>query len=1033
MMPRVAEHALIWSPERDAYTLSARGSANHDPIHEEDALWFAWLAARSSFSFQGKHGHMTLRKESRPRGEGYWYAYRNQGRKTAKLYVGRNADLTIARLETTARTLNAITAEKHAVPGIQVTTDEAREQPPLLAPKLQLPRLHSSHVVRERLLVHLDAGLERKLTLLSAPAGFGKTTLVSQWLAGGKVSSSTSHHLLPIAWVSLDGGDDDPVRFWRYVITACQSFQADLGKSALALLLAESSAWHPTFGQPDLEGVLTTFLNEASQIPARGVLVLEDYHFITSPRIHEKLAYLIEHLPTTLHIIVITRGDPPLPLARLRAHDDLVELHAADLRFSLEETRAFFQQATRFSLSGETIKRLEARTEGWVTGLRLLALALQGHVTEQEIEDFLTTFAGSHRHLLEFFVTEVLSAQPETLQFFLLQTSILGRLTGSLCDAVTGRDDSELLLEALERANLFLQPLDGAGQWHRYHTLFAEAMQHEARRRLGEDALRSCYGKASCWYEQHGMLAEAVEAALLARDFALAAIFIERLVEERQLMEGHELHTLRRWLEQVPEAVMERHPILCFYHAVVQAFSPDLLTDRLAPEIFERVEASLQMAERAWRAEDNLARLGEVLAFRSLMSIWQGVYARAATFARQALAWLPEEEVLWRGTSLSIVAGGELAMGQLNTARKMMLDALELCVASSNRFAVRASSITLGEIYCGQGELRRAAEVFRQVLSEAEDDNDIADRERALVGLSEITYEWNELEATQQQAQEALDLGKRLADEACQVRSSLMLARVLYARGETQQARNILLTMLAQTPAKLPALDREVLACQAQFSLAEGDISAAQRWSAARPPYDEAIPRTQREREELLVARLLIAQGRTEEAMHALERCLIEAREAGRTRSALAIQLLMALAYARGKQAQKARSLLREVLTLAHSEGYQRLFLDEGEPMANLLRATLPEIGEKRLINYIYALLRAFAYPATPTSLIEPLSPQEERVLRLLAAGQSRQEIAQELVVSINTVKTHLQRIYQKLNVSSRREAREVARSLHLL
>lgn len=815
-MPRFAEYALTWSPERDAYALSTRGTTMYDPLQEEDAVWLAWLASHSSFSFAGKHGHMTLRKEPRQRGESYWYAYRSQGQKTTKLY---------------------------------------------------------------------------------------------------------------------------------------------------------------------------------------------------------------------------TRNDPPLPLARLRAHDDLIELHDADLRFSLEETRTFFQQITHISLALENLKHLQARTEGWITGLRLLAL--QGHAMEQETGSLLTTFAGSHRHLLEFFVTEVLSTQPETVQLFLLQTSILDRLTGSLCDAVTGRNDSPLLLEALERANLFLQPLDGAGLWYRYHTLFAEAMQHEARRRLGEDALHASYSKASCWYEQHTMLAEAIEAALSARDFTRAAMLIERLIDEKQVMEGHELHTLQRWLKQVPEAVMKRHPMLCLYYAAVQAFSPDRLTERLTPVIFERVEASLSMAERVWHAGGNLAKLGEVFAFRSLMSIWQGDWARATAFARQALAWLPEEEVLWRGTSLGMVAAEEMGMGQLNAARQTMQRTLELCEASGNRFAARASIITMGDIYRGQGELRRAAELYRKVLTEAEDDNDIADSERVLAGLSHISYEWNELEQAQQQAQEALDLGERLADEAQMEHSSLLLARVLHARGETQRASHILLTLLAQKPTlsatRLSLLHQKIQTCQAHFALMEGDIAAVQRWNGTRLLHDETLPRTQQEQEDLLAARLLIAQGQAEEAIHTLEGYLTEAHKAGRLRSALEIQLLIALAYANRKQAQKATSLLREVLTLTHSESYQRLFLDEGEPMADLLRATLPEVREKPLITYIHALLRAFARTSAPTARDETLSPQEARVLRLLAAGQSRQEIARELVVSINTVKTHLQRIYQKLNITNRQEARAAARSLHLL
>src|SRR5437660_5758321 len=378
----------------------------------------------------------------------------------------------------------------------------------LLSTKLALPRPRPSLVLREPLLERLDEGLEHKLSLLSAPAGFGKTTLVSEWIATrGERQDSP-----PVAWVSLDVGDNDPVRFWRYVIAACRSFHANVGESALALL--------QTSRRPPLESMLTTFINELAQLVCRGYLVLEDYHVITSPRIHETMTYFVDHLPATLHLLILTRSDPPLPLARLRAHDDLYELHTADLRFSLAETEAFLRQAFPFPLSTEAITHLEARTEGWVAGLRLLALALQGRKDPRELERMLVTFTGSHRHILEYLVADVLSSQPEALQDFLLQTVFLNRLTASLCDAITGRIDSERMLEQLEHANLFLIPLDEIGQWYRYHTLFAEAMQHEARRRLGEDYLHSLYDKASRWFEEQGLLAEAVEVALSARDFA---------------------------------------------------------------------------------------------------------------------------------------------------------------------------------------------------------------------------------------------------------------------------------------------------------------------------------------------------------------------------------------------------------------------------------------------------------------------------------------------------------------------------------
>src|SRR5205085_7030833 len=381
-------------------------------------------------------------------------------------------------------------------------------------------------------------------------------------------------------------------------------------ESALAQLL--------TSRRLPFETVLTTFINALAQVPQRGVLVLEGYHFIVSPQIHETMAYFVDHLPATLRLLILTRSDPPLPLARLRAHNDLCELHAADLRFSLAETESFLRQALPFQLSTEAITRLEARTEGWVAGLRLLALALQGRKEPRDLERILGTFTGSHRHILEYLVADVLSSQPEDLQEFLLQTTFLNRLTGSLCDAITGRNDSERLLEQLEHANLFLIPFDEIGQWYRYHTLFAEAMQHEARRRLGEDYLHSLYDKASRWFEEQGLLAEAVEVALSARDFARAADLIERIVGPQSNI--NELHTLLRWVEQLPEELLQFHPALCMSYASALLFT----LDRSDPATRALIEVPLELAESCWRAAGNMPKLGEALAFRSQVAWWQG-------------------------------------------------------------------------------------------------------------------------------------------------------------------------------------------------------------------------------------------------------------------------------------------------------------------------------------------------------------------------------------------------------------------------
>ncbi len=921
---------------------------------------------------------------------------------------------------------DSIREQQHAQP------DDTYE---LLSTKLALPRPHQSLVSREPLLARLDEGLEHKLTLLSAPAGFGKTTLVSEWIAARGAQQNPAS----VAWVALDVGDNDAVRFWRYVITACRVFDAAIGESALGLLRA--SRRFP------METALTTFINDLAQLESRGILVLEDYHVITSPQIHETVAYLVDHLPAMLHLLVLTRRDPSLPLARLRAHDDLYELHAADLRFSLEETRTFLQQALAFPLSTEAVARLEERTEGWVTGLRLLALALQGRKDPRDLERMLVTFTGSHRHILEYLVADVLSSQPEALQEFLLHTAFLNRLTSSLCDAVTGRNDSELMLEQLERANLFLMPLDDAGQWYRYHALFAEAMQHEARRRLGEDYLRPLYDRASRWYEQHGLMAEAVEVALSARDFARAAVLIESIAGHQST--NNELQTLLRWIAQLPEEVLQTHPTLCLAYAAALLFS----LDRSDPAMMTLVQKPLEMAERYWQAEGNISKLSEALAFRSQVAWWQGDLSQAFAVARQALELLPDQETMWGASAVLAVAMEEGHAGKPFAARQVALKARALFEATGNPYGVRAATFTLAEMCSQQGELHQAALLYRQMLLESEEDP--TDMASALIGIAAFSYEWNNLQEAEQQLSQALDLCKRHADEigkyyaeqAILVPGSLVLARVLYARGETAKAQQLLqeLVMLTQEH-RWPYLHREVLASQARLALATSDLAAAQRWSITIMQLGEDFRLVQQEKEALIIARLLIAQGEAEAALRLLDHWQEDAHAQGRSRSELEILVLKALAYCSTNEHQsQARQTLMQALTLARPEAYQRLFLDEGQVMAAALQAILSETREEPLVAYARTLLYAFARQhseqsvspssssSAPALLFEPLSAQERRVLRLLAAGRSNPEIAQELVVSINTVKTQTQSIYRKLNVNSRKEAREVARQLKLL
>ncbi|QBD77948.1 hypothetical protein EPA93_18880 [Ktedonosporobacter rubrisoli] len=1056
-MPKAAQFALIWSAERNIYEWYKQGSNGYyQLLSTESGPAAVQLLTETSFSFQGRHGHLTLRQESRSRRSGYWYAYRNHGQKTHKKYVGRKEDLTLAHLEKTAQALSAtlkgsetkqhISRENAGlIPQASELLSknkawQAEQQPDtaltlaqqttlLFAPKLHPPRLHTNLIARAHLLSRLDASLERKLTLVCAPAGAGKTTLVSQWLA--------ERGQQPHAWISLDTGDNDPVLFWSYVMTACQHFgQTEREQTALTLL---RTAPQPSFEQPTLELVLKLFLNELSARSQAGILILDDYHVITAPQLHESLAFLLDHLPESLHLIILTRTEPALPLARLRARGEVCELQATDLRFSQGESQAFLQQTLSFQLPLATIEQLNTHIEGWATGLRLVTLALQNKEDQQEIEHFLANFSGNYRHILEYFVAEVLATQAEPLQSFLLQTSTLTRLTASLCDAVTERNDSEQLLKVFARTNLFLQALDDVGEWYRYHPLFAEAMQNEARHRLGQQALKQCYLRASAWYEQHNQLPEAIEALLIAQQFAQAASLIQKLLGDQAFFcEMAEYHTLYRWLHTLPVAILEQHPQLCLSFATVALFS---LQQQSTARI-EQIETALQLAEGTFRANNNLSGLGEILAFRSIMAIkLQGNLILTARLAREALAYLPEKAQQWRSTCLRFIGVGEFIAGHVYTAHRYLQEAQAIFEASGNEQAVRAGLFAQGEVCCLQGELHQAAALYRTVYEAAEKVQFF--RGKALLGLARLSYEWNALEQAEQETREAIVLGEQYADEPLLFQASLLLMNIEWARGEHNQAQKRLYTLLARSQLKnSPQHRRTILFWQARLALACGDLAATERWATIGAADREHMPGLQQEQEALLLARLKIAQGNSNQALQSLTRWQHKAHQQGRMRSELEILILKALAHFAREHTDSARQQLKEALLYASSQGYIRLFLDEGAPMITMLGLFLPILRKELPTSYLQALLQALAGPQARQDLsltsnsfaipqIEPLSAQEQRVLRLLLAGYSNPEIAQTLIVSVNTVKTQVQSIYRKLNISSRKEAREIAGLQH--
>jgi LuxR family maltose regulon positive regulatory protein len=887
----------------------------------------------------------------------------------------------------------------------------------LLHTKLALPRPPAKLVARPALVARLEDGATRRLTLLVAPAGFGKTTLVTQWVAAQSRA---------VAWITLDAGDNDPVRFWRYLFNACRTFDPAPGRLALATLR--------TAQQPPLESLLTPFINELAGLPGDYALVLDDFHTITAREVNQTLGFLLDYCPANLHLMLLTRSEPALPLARLRAQDELVELNAADLRFSLPETAAFLEQTIPTALPPDMAAHLEQRTEGWVAGLRLVALALQNKPDPQAAEQFLRTFTGRHRHVLEYLVSEVLDSQTEPVQRFLLHTSFLSRLTGALCDSVTGRSDSALILEQLEQRNLFLISLGSSEghSWYRYYTLFAEAMRHYASQRLSDSDIQTLHEKASRWYEWHGLLNDAVEEAIAAQDSARAASLIAQIFDRRSF---NELYTMRRWLELLPDAILQQHPLLCYVNANALLFTGD----RYAPSTGALVEKWLQRAEEVWRREANDPRLGQILTMRSMLALWQqGDMARAVASAHQSLEYLAEDDVLNRGTSLLVIGIAELLAGKANSAQRLIMESSALFEAARSIQGSLASMGLLADVCFQQGELDQAAYYYQQVVEQAVGSEDMLDdQSSAAFGLSRIAYERNDLDSAEQQAARAFELGQYRHEERQQVHAALVLARVQHARGRTLQAQQRLQALT--TTIHLPVLLREVKTALAHLARASGDLEGVQSWlEGIAAQADDALP-SQQEEEVLLAARIYLDRGDPQKALDVLEGWRKDAHAEGRLRSEIGILCLMALAAFAQQDAGRAEQWLTRALTLGQPRGFQRTFLDEGQAMAALLKAIGPNLNKRVLTAYAATLLRAFSSGRNPgrngeaAALPEPLSQQEQRVLRLIAAGLSNPEIAHELIVSTNTIKTHVKNIYRKLNVNTREEVQDAARELNLL
>lgn len=1044
--------------------------------------WFQWLESATAFTFTCATGKFTARKEAKQRGGQYWKAYHTASGTLHRAYLGKTDDLTMDRLINTAATLAAASVPKEpSTPDLTDPASASASEPTsrinLLAAKLNVPTARAHLVARTRLFERLETGLQGKLTLIAAPAGSGKTTLLSAW------RTTDAGSRLPFAWVSLDSGDNDPLVFWSYVLTAIDSVAPGAGSSALTLLQA--------LQPPPIERILANMLNALVALHANDqgrnvALVLEDYHVITTPAIHSALAWLLDYLPATLHLVIVTRADPALPLARLRARGDLTEIHAGDLRFTPHEAAAFLNQVMGLALTPEDLAALELRTEGWIAGLQLAALALRDN---RDRAGFIRTFSGNNRYIVDYLAAEVFERQPAQVQNFLLRTAILDRMCGPLCDVVLGlpgprqgRVDeegttltvpeppspgvaaSQGMLEELERNNMFVVPLDEERNWYRYHHLLGDVLRQRLARSVSAEDMASLHERASLWYETQGLVAGAIQHALMISDGLLAATLLER--HALGVIVGGQVQTALDWLSRLPESLLLTRPRLCIYHALALLFANQ----------FPAAEARVQDAERCIRPDTTPPEAQEIqgyaAAIRANMALYTGDLASGVAYGEQVLSLLPETEVIARTTARSHVARAFRVTGDVTLAsERRVVAALEPIRATGSLLGTLAVLVSLARLQEMQGRLRSAAATYRQMdeLFTAPDDLRGLHGSTAYdVGLGDLHREWNELDAAGAYLARAMELlpGRVTVDAGDLLRGYTALARLQHARGEYGSAQETLAAFqdLARRRSLLPHLVTGAEAVQAQLMLAAGNLFAAVTWADESGLHSDDELSYFREAEYLVLARVWIAQTGSDASsdllthtLNMLDRLMADAAAKDREASVLEILIVRALALRAQGNIPDAMTTLVRALNMAAPEGYIRRFVDEGSVMKSLLQAvdTRAVTGG---VSYVPRLLEAFtpdggmrgmgdvgvlahgefvptqvASHSSRNTLPEPLSGRELEVLRLIADGWSNAEVATELVIALSTVKTHTNSIFSKLGATSRTQAVARARDLHLI
>ncbi len=931
---------------------------------------------------------------------------------------------------------------------------------PLLSTKLFIPPHNIQHVPRLRLHESLSGGLHTRLTLISAPAGFGKTTLVSDWLHH---TLAETHDKIRFSWLSLDEGDNDLVRFLTYMAAAFKE-----------LVPASAGIDLPDESTPTEIPTVERFLNDLINRLATGGeyplgLILDDYHLIESLDVHYALNYLIEHLPPALHLILITRSDPPLHLARLRARGEMVEMRQSDLRFSPNEAATFFEQSRNLLLSTDQVELLTARTEGWIAGLQMAALALQSELEAaqpQSFKNFFKDFSGNSRFVLDYLMEEVLAGQPPEIQSFLLRTSILNRMCAPLCDVlmtgVYNRQNSQQILETLEHANLFILSLDSQRQWYRYHHLFGELL-HQRLETICPDEVAGLHRQASRWFEANGYLSDAIEHALAAiRAGADAAEDIEHTVDmveaaaEPSLSRG-EVATFAHWMDALPDELVRKRPYLCIYHALSMLL--------VSGGSRERIE---QRLEDANKHQDDIALQNAVIIIQSFVAGFRGSVQNYSRVPDDILSSLAERKRFLHSLVVALQSITEAYFTDVSFSTRQMEEASHFCRESGNWMAYALVRTQVGDLLAFQGKLRAANAEYEQILSTISSDplQPFPVAGMAYIGKANILREWNDLDAAVEHLNKGLALLKKWGEYNVMDYHTIM-ARLLQSRGESEAALEQihLASRLAQKFDLSFFDDRYVDTCRAYLWIMQGKLPAANRWAhdshLERPIaelLDWQLPENYSlieiylyEMELLTLARLRLAEGQATLVIQLCSKLSLLFKKQSFERSLLESLILHSLALATIADMDNAHLILEQALALAEPEGFIRIFLDEGPAMAHLLANVHPLIKDEHLVLFVSHLLEAFNSPAAiafspngkmnilpfaesrTTSASDILSERECEVLKYLAAGLSNQQIAVKMVIALSTVKTHVHSIYQKLGVTNRALAATRARELNLL